>query len=205
MEVHAPEARIHSLRDFFVHLLMITMGILIALGLDGIREVVHDHRLVAEARANIRGEIDENRALLQNQEPKIQELLANSEYLLKNLATLSQNPRAAAAALDKMGANFVVLKSTARETALSVGALSLMDYDEVRRYANAYSAQGAFVEMQARLQAVWFDLSAFEDLEHLTSEQRTNGIARLRVALAYLQTLQQTTQQVLQAYAEAGH
>jgi len=38
MDVHPPHGAIHGWRDFFVHLIVITLGLLIALGLEGIVE-----------------------------------------------------------------------------------------------------------------------------------------------------------------------
>ena len=39
MDIHAPDKPVHSLREFFIHIAIVTIGILIALGLEGVREV----------------------------------------------------------------------------------------------------------------------------------------------------------------------
>ena len=60
MEVHPPHEAIHSVKEFTVHMLAITLGLLIALGLEATVEWLHHRSLVREARENIRQEISEN-------------------------------------------------------------------------------------------------------------------------------------------------
>jgi hypothetical protein len=60
MEIHAPTGTVESLKDFGLHLLIVTVGILIALSLEGLVEWRHHRALVEEARANIASEVREN-------------------------------------------------------------------------------------------------------------------------------------------------
>lgn len=53
MEVHPPHSPIHSVKEFMVHLLAITIGLLIALGLEASVEWLHHRSLVREARENM--------------------------------------------------------------------------------------------------------------------------------------------------------
>lgn len=62
MDIHTPDAPVHSFRDFVVHLVMISLGVLIALGAEGLVEHVHNRHVVAEARANLISEMRENKA-----------------------------------------------------------------------------------------------------------------------------------------------
>jgi hypothetical protein len=60
LDVHAPHATIHTWKDFLVHIATITIGLLIAIGLEQCVETVHQlhqrhqlqHDLVAEAKRN---------------------------------------------------------------------------------------------------------------------------------------------------------
>ena len=203
MEIHAPEGPIHSIKDFLIHLSMITLGILIALSFDGLREAVHHRHVVAEARANFRSELSENRALLDQYGKTATATVASVEQLLNNLPQMEQDPQRVEQTVSKMGASFVVLKAAARDTALSTGALSLMEYDEVRRYADAYTHQRAFEEREDRLETIWYELSGYQDVMHLSAEEKQAAIGKLRVSLTYLKILQQLQQQTLQAYDEA--
>ncbi|MGH9568556.1 MAG: hypothetical protein ACRD4F_02885 [Candidatus Angelobacter sp.] len=64
MDVHPPHGAIHSWRDFFIHLVVITLGLLIALGLEGIVGWGHNKHLVHIAEANLRAELLANRKTL---------------------------------------------------------------------------------------------------------------------------------------------
>ena len=49
LDVHAPHTRMQGFKDFFLHLFTITIGLLIALSLEGCVERQHHRELVAEA------------------------------------------------------------------------------------------------------------------------------------------------------------
>ncbi len=49
LDVHPPHEKIHGFRDFLLHLLTITIGLLIALGLEALVERVHQNHLREES------------------------------------------------------------------------------------------------------------------------------------------------------------
>lgn len=53
MEIHAPEKPILTVKEAIAHLAIVTVGILIALSLEGLVEWRHHRALVREARDNI--------------------------------------------------------------------------------------------------------------------------------------------------------
>ncbi|MGB6110982.1 MAG: hypothetical protein WBG35_07645, partial [Acidobacteriaceae bacterium] len=53
MDIEPPHGPIETWRDFFVHLVIITLGLLIALALEGVVGYIHERHLVHEANANI--------------------------------------------------------------------------------------------------------------------------------------------------------
>jgi len=57
LDVHAPEHNIYTARDFLIHLLTITAGLLIALGLEAGVEAFHHRHQRIEAETMIRDEI----------------------------------------------------------------------------------------------------------------------------------------------------
>ena len=61
LDVHAPHEGIHSVKDFFLHLFTITVGLLIALGLENAAEAMHHRHQRREAEETIRRELEENR------------------------------------------------------------------------------------------------------------------------------------------------
>ena len=74
MDVHPPSEPIHSWRDFFIHLITITIGLLIALSLEGVVEWFHHRHLVDQARVDMR-----------------EELLGNRQSLAQNLSFVRSN------------------------------------------------------------------------------------------------------------------
>ena len=98
LDVHAPEHTPHTVRDFFLHIFTITIGLLIALGLEAAVDRHHVH-LRHEADANILSEIRDNEHELSDvlgHIPREKQMLAtalafldarvqNKHYELKNL------------------------------------------------------------------------------------------------------------------------
>ena len=60
IDVHPPTEPVHGWRDFLVHLITITIGLVIALSLEGCVEWQHHRHLVHEAEASLQGEIKTN-------------------------------------------------------------------------------------------------------------------------------------------------
>src|ERR1700734_1086494 len=60
MDVHPPRQPIHTVKDFLLHLLTITVGLFIALSLEAAVESMHHRHLVRDARKNLHREITAN-------------------------------------------------------------------------------------------------------------------------------------------------
>ena len=65
LDVHAPHEAIHTWKNFFIHLATISIGLLIAIGLEQTVEYVHHRHQVAELMQKLRAETLENREILQ--------------------------------------------------------------------------------------------------------------------------------------------
>jgi hypothetical protein len=63
LDVHPPVAAIHGWRDFFIHIATITIGLLIALGLEQTVEYVHHQDQLRTVRQQLAAELDENRRI----------------------------------------------------------------------------------------------------------------------------------------------
>ena len=142
MEVHAPEHPIHTWRDFFIHIVTITIGLLIAIGLEQAVEYLHHRHLVVEARENIRHEIEQNE---KQAESNLTSLQADADLMKSNVEkarALRQNPHA----LDKGGEfkseySWSSLNNSAWTSARDSGALTYMPVEEVQRYDDLYEMQ----------------------------------------------------------------
>jgi hypothetical protein len=144
MEIHPPAKPIESVRDFLVHLSMIVIGILIALGLEQSVETWHHHALGREARDNILSEIRDNKKEIDQERANVKK---NQATLVRTLATVRDflAHKKITHAEMSMRVNGATLSSTSWTTAAATGALAYMGYDETKRFAKAYDLQ-SFVQ-----------------------------------------------------------
>lgn len=77
LDVHAPHEKIHGYKDFFLHLFTITVGLLIALGLEGCVEWGHHRHLRREAEVNLRQEVRDNEKELRSSREATQDEIQN--------------------------------------------------------------------------------------------------------------------------------
>jgi hypothetical protein len=103
-----------------------------------------------------------------------------------------------------MAGDFIALKAAARDTALSTGAVSFMNYAEVQRYADAYTEQRVLEDVGGRLKAIWYELAAYARPGRLSGADASAATARLRVALAYLRSLRDEQAQTMRVYDHAA-
>lgn len=142
MEVHPPHSPIHSVKDFMLHLLAITIGLLIALGLEATMEWIHHRHQAAEARKNIAQEIRDNQ---QNLTRELSALPTEETQLDKLLDVVSEEENGGKAKPDQRLVWVVIrLNDASWSTAFTTGAVEHMDYDEVRRYSQLYGLQQMF-------------------------------------------------------------
>jgi len=153
LDVHAPHHPIGGWKDFFVHLITISVGLLIAVGIEGCVELHREHKLVREARETMREEIQHNSDKMKE---AVVTLDKQTETMKKNIATLShiqENPKDKAAQDAQIDANFSIigLRDTAWKTAQATGALSFMPYAEAQRYSDVYGTQKDFLDQQDKV------------------------------------------------------
>jgi len=146
-------------KDFMVHLLAITIGLLIALGLEATVEWLHHRSLVREARENISHEIRDNRQRLATE---LNALPGEEKRLEDILATVSdvEKGRAAKPSGDYRW-TLVRLSESAWSTAFSTGATSHMQYDQVNKYSQLYAAQQLFNSTMERYVGLRMEMYAF--------------------------------------------
>lgn len=188
MEVHPPHSPIRSLKDFLVHLLTITVGLLIAFGLEGILELRHNRHLVHEAEVNLSAEILTNEKELTKglvELRKSEGQLQNFVHLVQQLESNRNTP------LDHVDFNWTVLElhETSWSTAASTGALGHMSYEEVNRYTRIYGLQHKFDSLQDRAWAsangvVGLATLLQKDPKKITDSELENAERTIGLALA---------------------
>jgi hypothetical protein len=212
LDVHAPHEPLRSWKDFLLHLVIITMGLLIAVGIEGCVELHREHKLVKEARATMREEIQHNSNEVKEAEGKLDQ---QAEALKKNMATLTlilENPKDKAARNASINADFSItgLRDTAWKTAQTTGALSFMPYAEAQRYSDVYGSQKDFLDQQDKIledEAQFLGLIAKTNFGHkdITPEQASLALERFGVwqaHLGYVDLMAKVTAATDQAFLE---
>jgi hypothetical protein len=212
LDVHAPHHRIEGWKDFLIHLLTITVGLLIAVGIEGCVELHHEHKLVREARETMREEIQHNSNEMKDAVVKLDQ---QTETMKKNIAVLTriqENPKDKEAQNAQIDVNFSIigLRETAWKTAQTTGALSFMPYAEAQRYSDVYGSQKDFLDQQDKIledEAQFFGMMAKTNFGHngITPEQASLALERFgvwRAHLAYLYVMGKVTAQTDAAFLE---
>jgi hypothetical protein len=180
MEIHAPEGRIESIRDFLHHMATIVVGILIALSLEALVEWRHEANQVKEAKASMESEIRDNRGDLTSMLASLPRTKSEIGRSLETIDRMLERPDNQPRPDDAVGFTKVTvgLNSTARSTAEAIGALGHMDYAEVKRFAEAYEYQKEFMQLHARLEELYI-VSGLGD-ETALAKQTSAGLQTWR-------------------------
>lgn len=95
LDVHPIHPSVHTWKDFLIHIVTITIGLLIAIGLEQAVEAVHHQNLRREARESIRREISDNEATLKEDLQSLQRqrtMLERDIQILRQLAAQQKGP-----------------------------------------------------------------------------------------------------------------
>jgi len=212
LDVHAPHHSIEGWRDFFIHLITISVGLLIAVGIEGCVELHREHKLVREARETMREEIQHNSNEMKEALGKLDQQTAMMKKNIETLTRIQENPKDKEAQNASISADFSVvgLRDTAWKTAQTTGALSFMPYAEAQRYSNVYGSQQDFLNQQDKIledEAQFIGLMAKTNFGHndITSEQASLALERFGVwqaHLTYVDLMAKVTAQTDQAFLE---
>ena len=141
LDVHPPHEAVHGWRDFFIHLATITIGLLIALGMEGCVEWMHHRNLVKEVEVSLHDEIRHNsEGLVKTQEDvrKQQEVLAKDVAVLKEIIRTHKEPEKGSLEINFHISGF---NNVSWQTAQTTGALAYMPYARAQEYSDIYSTQ----------------------------------------------------------------
>ena len=209
MDIHPPYGPIHSFKDFFLHLLTVILGILIALSLEGLLEWRHHRSLAEEARSNLTVEIRENRQLLTGGLAAAPDAEQRLKATIETIEAYRKNHRDDRTPKLNWSFGLFPLSATAWSTAASTGALGYMDYSEVKAYTRAYVLQGEFLTMQQSTLGKWLDLQKWlarrdpkGGLSNLNNEELSQIEADASAALLHTETEEQIAKDLVQQYAK---
>jgi hypothetical protein len=206
LDVHAPEHGINGVRDFLLHLFTITIGLLIALGLEAGAEAIHHRHQRTEAETLIRREIQDNLNQLHEGAPLAVAELHQMTTVLQTLEARTQSQPGVLHDTD-----FIFhegpIQDPAWRTANSTGALDYMHYAEVERFSEAYKEQ-ALLQSQEE-QALEDYLELLPILSHrgnagvVTPDNARDALPYARRVLAHLDGMLDVGTGTIQSYEAA--
>ena len=140
LEVHAPHQTVHSWKDFLIHIAAISIGLLIALGLEATVEWAHHRHQARHALELLQQEFDRNRIAVENN--------------MRSGDLGERNHRAALAVLQRLRSRalrpddrlifvrkFSPLSSAAWKVVHESGAAAYIRYELLAQYGEIYEAQ----------------------------------------------------------------
>ncbi len=203
MDIHKPKVP-HSLREFLVEIGTITIGILIALGLESTVEAYHNHQLVERARIDLRAELESNRATLAStiaQEKKAGPPLAT---LLRYTRDRLQGRQARLSPDLQLNMTFIPMNTAAWESAVSTQALVHMPYDQAHALGVVYAGTRVFNEYEADATRHWMELAVLpDDPGSLPRDQLEAAAREMALNQGYQASLIASGQHLLGAYDKA--
>ena len=147
LDVHVPHGKFESVSEFFLHLFTITVGLFIALALEGCVERIHKNEVRREAEADLRREVEDHQKKLADWRVVMQDEEKNVRLALDFLTAREQGKPGDISGI-RLGYSIHNLSDASWNTALATGALSLMDYETVQDYAGTYKAQEQVMDLE---------------------------------------------------------
>ena len=206
LDVHPPHEPVHGIRDFLLHLLTITVGLLIALGLENAAEAWHHRHQRHKADEIIRQEIRDNGRDLATVHAAIASETENLHGILDFLQARSEGRTYD---IHKLTLSYSqnTLSDASWSTAAATGILSYMGYEHVQSYARAYQLQAQFVALERESLQDFLELQSYVvykfDPAKLTPADATAAMKDVRRAVAHLEATDQIGEQLRKDYEAA--
>jgi len=209
MDIHPHAGPIRSIREYLVHLSMVVLGILIALGLEQWREASHNRAVAQRALDDMLTEMRDNRAQVAKADAELKELLAfvQKGLDLQKQAIEARRTHSKAPAQPEREAHVFetpTLSTAAWDNALAMQALGRIDFEMERRLARIYSEQRDVKEAQRSFSSVatHLDTMAGRALND-TPERMIEAYGGVQEVATWMLTLDESYVHLLKTYDEA--
>src|ERR1017187_2662802 len=134
MDIHPPIGRVESLKEILTHIFIVTVGILIALSLEGVRESWREHTIANEARESIRAEMIRNQHKIKEDMEFRVKADAQLVQILREMPKLTKKPAEFQKRVGQL--NFrrygMALETSAWDEAIYSGAVPHIDRKSTR-------------------------------------------------------------------------
>ena len=131
LEVHPPHENVHSWRQFFIHIVAITIGLLIAIGLEQTVVYFHHRHQLQEARGELAAELESNRRVVDINLEATRKLTADLDANMALLRAPQISPSDVRSKLVYGLGNFYWPKDGTWQAVKQNGSLGLMAHDEL--------------------------------------------------------------------------
>jgi hypothetical protein len=193
----------YTLADYAFQFITVTAGVLIALFIDGLVETTHNRELVVVAREMLAREVADNLKELSGLSASVASSTADIENGLTLANDLLSRGKSDVRQL-KLNFNLATLSVASWQSAERMGALALMEYDEVRKYSELYTFQELFDSQQRKAIDMVAVGSALITPSFDPTTANKQDVAKFREQLMLLQAnlmvTEQLGQQLLEAY-----
>jgi hypothetical protein len=213
IEVHPPHENVHTWRQFFIHIAAITIGLLMAIGLEQMVVYFHHRHQLQEARRELADELESNRRVVGINLEATQKVMAELDAdmaLLRAVQTspASQSPAPIGSKLVYGLGNFYWPKDATWQAVKQNGSLGLMAHDELHYYVYIYEDIAIIMEqlneMGARIEVAGAIARRSPDgnLTPRDIEELITATSEVQAKLAYSTLLLRLEENALQKKTE---
>ena len=149
IEVHPPHEDVHTLRQFFIHIAAITIGLLIAIGLEQTVVYFHHRHQLQEARRELAVELETNRRVVGINLEATRKVAADLDADMAALRAPQISPSDIRSKLVYGLGNFYWPKDATWQAVKQNGSLGLMAHDELHYYVYIYEDIAIIMEQMS--------------------------------------------------------
>ena len=153
IEVHPPHENVHTWRQFLIHIAAITIGLLIAIGLEQTVVYFHHRHQLQEARRELTAELEENRRVLAKNLDAVRKMTAEVDANMALLHAAQTSPAPIGSKLVYGLGNFWWPKDATWQAVKQNGSLGLMAHDELHYYVYIYEDIAIIMEQSSEMGA----------------------------------------------------
>jgi hypothetical protein len=183
----------------------ITVGLLIALGLENAAEAWQHRHLRHEAEVNIRAELLANRDMLLQDAATVQSERKDLIHVIGTLELMASAKTPGPQQKLTLSFGETPIPDAAWTTAKSNGALAYMPYDEVESYADAYKQQAMLETAEESALNDYLEFTPILEMHQsdLTPAEADAALPSVRRALAHVSGMLALGQGTLGSYKDA--
>jgi hypothetical protein len=153
IEVHPPHENVHTWRQFLIHIVAITIGLLIAIGLEQTVVYCHHRHQLQQARRELAAELEENRRVLAKNLDAVRKMTADLDADMALLRAAQTSPAPVGSKLVYDLGNIYWPKDGTWQAVKQNGSLGLMAHDELHYCVYIYEDIAIIMEQLNELGA----------------------------------------------------